>query len=72
MPGYFKDDRVLQVVVEDIEEAVGPADVVGKDAEWWRELSDAMWNMIDVSIAVDVATESQKYNRRARREAASG
>jgi hypothetical protein len=70
MPGYFKDDRVLQVIVEDIEEWVGPAEVVGKDDEWWRELSDAMWNMIDVSIAVDIANDFRK--RRMRERSAAG
>ena len=66
MPGYFKDKRVLQVIVEDIEEWVGPAEVVGKDEEWWRKLSDAMWNMIDVSIAVDFANEHRKRRLRER------
>ena len=69
MPGYFKDDRVLQVIVEDIEESVEPAEVVGKDEEWWRDLSDVMWNMIDVSIAVDLANDRRK--RRLRERAAS-
>ncbi len=67
MPGYFKDDRVLQVVVEDIEEGVGgPGEVFGKDEEWWRDLSDAMWNMIDVSIAVDIANSFGKRRLRER------
>ncbi|MEX0785587.1 MAG: hypothetical protein WD939_03025 [Dehalococcoidia bacterium] len=67
MPGYFDDDRVLQVIVEDIEHAVGPRRVVGKDNAWWRALSDAMWNMIDVEIAVDVADSMQRADRRAER-----
>ncbi len=70
MPGYFKDERVLQVIVEDIEESVGAGEVVGKDEQWWIDLSDAMWDMIDVSIAVDLANDRRK--RRLRERAASG
>ncbi len=69
MPGYFKDDRVLQVVVEDIEESVGAREIVGKDEEWWRDLSDAMWEMIDVSIAADIANDFRR--RRLRERSAS-
>lgn len=42
MPCYYKDDTVLKVIARDIEENVGPAGLVGKDDERWRELSDAV------------------------------
>jgi hypothetical protein len=70
MPGYFKNTRVLQVVVEDVEGWIGPAEIVGKDDEWWRDLSDAMWDMIDVSIAAGIA--DSRRTRRLRESAAAG
>ncbi len=71
MPGYFEDDTVLRVCVEDIEETIGKAKLRGKDDEWWRKLSDAMWQMIDVWVAADLASDSWKLSRR-RRRAVSG
>ena len=67
MPGYHDDDTVLQVIVEDIGEAVGKAKLRGKGEMWWRALSDAMWNMIDVEIAVSLADSSWRVDRRAER-----
>jgi hypothetical protein len=67
MPGYHDDERVLQVIVEDVEESVDKRRLRGKDERWWRALSDAMWDMIDMDIAVDLANNSVRADKRAER-----
>lgn len=70
MPGYHDDDRVLQVIVEDVEASVDKRRLRGKDEMWWRDLSNAMWEMIDMDIAVDLANSTWQNDRRAERQGA--
>ena len=65
MPGYHDDDTVLQVCVEEIEATLGQRRLRGKDDHWWEKFSDAMWNMVDIHVAADVADLTSEPGRRA-------